>query len=162
MKRVNEVLRSRLIPAKVWPWQFTEDNVECWVAGTQPAIPLPPTLPLPRTLAGDWYLTTKWRYRNVPASRDKAELVESSIGLNVEHDIVPSAGRQCLIRYDTDALGVGTHLQTLQFQPLDDHIHWRLPGLATHAWSLDGILTFLVSQELADELRKRDWPPRGP
>jgi hypothetical protein len=162
VKRVNEVLRSRLIPPTVWSWSFTERNVECWVAGTQPAIALPATgtLPLPRALAGDWYLTAKWTYRNVPAARGEAELIESSIGLNVDHGFVPQSGRQCLIRYDTDPLGFGTHLQVLQFSPLDDHIHWQLPGLAVEAWSFEAVLEFLLSQPLVDDLQSRNWPLR--
>jgi hypothetical protein len=68
---------------------------------------------------------------------------------------------QCLIRYDTDSLGVGTHLQTLQFQPLDDHIHWTLPGLIVDEWRFNDVLTFLFSRELADELKDRGWPLRA-
>jgi hypothetical protein len=124
--------------------------------------------PVAVAAAGDWTLTGYWRYVDDPGG-DDGFLLESSVGLNVATEPAPvpavpfEKGRErvCLVRYDYDTRPPweGAHLNLLQFAPLYDQVHWWLP-IPAHGdpWDFEATLGWLLSEQLAADLRRRGWP----
>lgn len=111
---------------------------------------------------GHWRLNMNWTLVPVPPD---GELVveESSIGLYGAK--VPALGgderEACLVRYDTsNSPGptlepLGAHVNVFQPRRLEDKVHYKLPGLPEHGWSLTEVLDFLLSDRLVDDLTDR-------
>ena len=149
----NKVLVNHGLIHALRPTPFVDAGVEHWHAGTGGGIAVP------SVLAGNWYITAYWSYRNDPAGRG-ALLVESSIGLNVFYPPYLGEEAQSLFRYDVDSRqgGHGIHVQAFQIPPLRDRIHWRLPGVVEATWPFGEVLTFLLSSKLQAEIQGRGWP----
>jgi hypothetical protein len=131
-----------------------EDSVEHWKVRNSGHIRLPWS-----ELPGEWFLHMSWLFRNTVAE-PSVELVESSIGLNVEGHAITEGGPTSLVRYDEDRrprdAGLASrraHLNVLQPRPLSDKLH--LPAFGIGEWKAEDVLDFLVSDELRCELGRR-------
>lgn len=153
VKRGNKVLVGHGLVHAMRPTSFVDAGVEHWHAGTGGGIAVS------SPLAGDWYITAYWSYRNDPIA-EGALLVESSIGLNVVYPPYLGEEAQSLFRYDLDRRldGHGIHVQAFQVSPLRDRIHWHLPGIPDVEWPFADVLEFLLSTKLRAEISDRGWP----
>jgi len=112
-------------------------------------------------LSGRWSLHLSWRVRRIP--RGEPILWQSSFGLNVRGvSFAPTDDAVCLVRYDVDndrpgpGLGpLGAHLNILQPEPLDDHLHFPVLAEPERVWSVSEVLDVLLAPGLANELRAR-------
>ena len=117
---------------------------------------------LARPLPGRWTVHLNWLFQPIPPDGELA-LLRASFGLNVAGLTKPPvAGTQNLVRYDIDhgRLGpdgetLGRHINVWQPPPIDDHVHFPVMDGSTDPWTVDEVLTFFLSQSLADDLNGR-------
>lgn len=154
---VKRMLKSRHLPPQVTTQpRLGGGGFEYWQVSTSNPIVVD------LGLEGDWSIAMYWRYRDAPGGAE-AVLADSSISLNVRHGFVVSDRFECLIRYDVERLGDhaaarGPHLQTYQFNPIFDSIHYITVGLpADFEWNAEGVVDF-ISDVLPYDLADNGWP----
>lgn len=159
-KDAKALLISRMLPPQVATQPKRRNGgIEYWEVRTSNPIVVD------LGLEGDWDITMYWRYRDVPGGdRSEAILVDSSISLNVQHRLVESHEFKSLVRYDLDRLGGvdriarGPHIQTCQFKPLDDQVHYLAAGLPSDfEWDVEEVIDFL-REALPEDLAAHGWP----
>ncbi len=155
---VKRMLRSRHLPPQVTTQLYTGGGgFEYWQVNTSTPIVVD------LGLEGDWTIAMYWKYRDVPGGAVEAVLADSSISLNVRHAFVASDQFECLVRYDVERLGDlqtsrGPHVQTYQFNPLFDRIHYLTVGLpAEFDWDAGSVVEFM-SSVLPRDLADNGWP----
>lgn len=121
------------------------------------------------TVSGLWSVYLSYEFQTLPGERDLS-LVRTSFGLNVSNVSLFPDGSTTLIRYDFDELvdsdpyaepstqkdaapSVAAHINVLQPDPLADHVH--LPGFRADRWDAEEVLTWITSQRLLADLRRR-------
>jgi hypothetical protein len=114
---------------------------------------------------GHWTLHLSWTIRQIP--RGEAMLWQSSFGLSIEGlCFAPADSRRCLVRYDVDndrrgpgLEPLGAHLNILQPEPLDDHIHFPVLAGPERRWTVSEVIDVFLADEFVAELRSRlnDW-----
>lgn len=116
---------------------------------------------LARPLPGRWSVYFNWLFLPIPPD-GKYELLRSSFGLNVTGLVGPAAQQNTtFVRYDVanDRAGpegtLGCHINVWQPSPIDDNVHFPVPGLASNAWPVRDVLSFFLSESLADDLLGR-------
>lgn len=157
-KDVKHMLRSRNLPPQITTQLHAGGGgFEYWQVSTSNPIVID------LGLEGDWTIAMYWRYRDVPGGAEEAILADSSISLNVRHAFVASDRFECLIRYDVERLGDlqaarGPHVQTYQFSPIFDKVHYITVGAAADfEWDAGGVVEFM-SDVLPHDLADNGWP----
>ncbi|MFC0647154.1 hypothetical protein [Cellulomonas phragmiteti] len=119
-------------------------------------------LNIPTKLAGDWFLTSYWRFVTDPKTNEPI-LREGSMGLNVENDPYgycknPDIDHACIVRYDYElAHDSPLHLNVFQPSPLGDGLHLKLPlEGAVQPWRPERLVKQLLVDTL-QEIEKRGW-----
>lgn len=153
------MLRSRNLPPQIaMQSRKGGGGYEYWEVRTSNAIVVD------LGLDGEWTIAMYWRYRDPPGRANDAILVDSSISLNVRHDLVASDRFACLVRYDVERLrdleaARGPHVQTFQFDPIFDRVHYVTVGLPPDfEWDAEDVLEFLT-EVLPADLADKGWPP---
>jgi hypothetical protein len=133
-----------------------ENGVENWEAFSTSPIVLPN-----RPLPGRWYLPMRWLVSGDPAGL-QADVIESSMSLNVEGPLTEGLSTECLIRYDVDHRATAptagfspAHVNVLQPGKLEDRLHYPAIGLDVPTWDIKSVASFLLSPRFWDELRER-------
>ncbi len=118
-------------------------------------------VPFKPPLSGRWSLHLSWTIRRI--LRGTPILWQSSFGLNVSGvSFAPADNAVCLVRYDVDndrpgpgSIPLGAHLNILQPEPLDDHVHFPVLAEAGRMWSVSEVLDVFLADEFVSDLRAR-------
>lgn len=118
-------------------------------------------VPFEPPLSGRWSLHLSWTIRRIP--RGTHTLWNSSFGLDVcGVPFAPGDSTVCLVRYDVDndrpgpgSAPLGAHLNILQPEPLDDHVHFPVLAEAGRMWSVSEVLDVFLADEFVSDLRAR-------
>jgi len=138
--------------------QYAKNGEEYWSAHVVNAY-------FEASMPGTWYLTTYWRYKEVPSNHKGPKeviLAESSAGLNVTGGSLATPTPEaplCIVRYDYDYRDeLSSHLNVYQPHPLQDRMHWRLPLSDSHgpAWAFGNVMKYILNDAIK-ELSSQAW-----
>jgi len=157
-KEANAALAHRNLRRAIRSEWVPEDGIQMLSVRTTVAIPVQ----LPRQLPGKWSVHLSWLFQPIPPDGE-FELLRSSFGLNVAGLARPATLEvRNLVRYDVDNGrpgpgdgALGRHINVWQPPPIDDHVHYPTLEYTTDPWNVDEVLSFFLSESLADDLDGR-------
>lgn len=157
-KEARKALAKRNLERGLRTDRVREDGVQMLLVQTTVRIPVTLARPLP----GRWSVHLNWLFEPIPPHRD-FQLLRSSFGLSVAGLTDPAVSDiQNLVRYDVDnarlgpgGIPLGRHIDVWQPNPIEDNVHYPVPGENHGGWVVEDVLAFFFSDVLAEDLAGR-------